>query len=711
LLIDRATYFSTGPRSITVCASDVPDVAVLSSCSDARVNALVAKNVSIEPMVSKSIVITDTLPMTTDQIGASYTDPVVDGAPFDLKLTLHNLEPNDTSGVLDATDIVFEAMLADGLTIIAGGGVTIAGDAVNPACVTGVGRLDCEFAALPPAGQVSMTVTVAGNGTTWEDRDLAVVALASSAEDDHNGMVGNSKSYRVLVDPDGDADGDGVQNALDAFPGDPNESQDTDGDGIGNNGDLEDDGDGMPDAWEQRFGLDPLSAADAGADPDGDGLSNADEYRSATRPDTSDSDADGVADNADNCPATFNARQFDSGGEGNGDVCDSGSVALAGAFGDLNGNGAADAALLRMDAGAAVVYVKDGETDHSVATIAALSAGRVPRHLFAVPNLDARPAIALLWSDADGSGVVAYDAASGGLLAEYALPDADRSIVDAAVLGSGPDTQFAVLGANVAGEAAIDLIDADTGSVSESWEFFGPDHEALRLVVTENVAAVLAVSPTGELELEVRARTSGELQRSAVVAGPDWLSIDLAQAGEDALLVVKELGGGQSLNLLSLTGAEPDRAFSIGATGDAAVTRALADNSEATLLMVDSSGDTSLRRFALDDGRELQATPVLSADSEPRALFTFEGGQLGVLGSDAGGDVFAEQRDTDGGRLPATLTAQASSPPPPPAPPPTDTGGGGGGAVDGCFIAFLGAVFMFGRRRCRLFIAADPNLT
>ena len=175
---------------------------------------------------------------------------------------------------------------------------------------------------------------------------------------------------------------------------------------------------------------------------------------------------------------------------------------------------------------------------------------------------------------------------------------------------------------------------------------------------------------------------------------------------------MKKLGGGLSLNVLSLTGTEPDRAFSIGDAGDAAVARALVNDTEATLLVVDGSGDTSLRRFALGDGGELQATPVLSTDSGPRALFGFGGGQLGVLGSDAGGDVFAEQRDADGGQLLATLTAQASSPPPPPPPPPTDTGGdggGGGGAVDGCFLAFLGAAIMLGRRRWRPCRVAHQN--
>lgn len=38
------------------------------------------------------------------------------------------------------------------------------------------------------------------------------------------------------------------------------------------------DGDGMPDAWELRFRLNPLDPSDASLDPDGDGMSNVDEF-------------------------------------------------------------------------------------------------------------------------------------------------------------------------------------------------------------------------------------------------------------------------------------------------------------------------------------------------------------------------------------------------------------------------------------------------
>lgn len=84
-----------------------------------------------------------------------------------------------------------------------------------------------------------------------------------------------------------DSDGDGVADAEDAFPNDPSETTDTDGDNVGNNADTDDDGDGMPDAFENDNGLNPL-VDDAGEDPDGDGLTNLQEYEGDTDPQISD---------------------------------------------------------------------------------------------------------------------------------------------------------------------------------------------------------------------------------------------------------------------------------------------------------------------------------------------------------------------------------------------------------------------------------------
>ncbi len=53
---------------------------------------------------------------------------------------------------------------------------------------------------------------------------------------------------------------------------------DTDDDGIADVLDPDDDNDGMPDWWENANGLNPLNPADANGDPDGDGLTNLEEF-------------------------------------------------------------------------------------------------------------------------------------------------------------------------------------------------------------------------------------------------------------------------------------------------------------------------------------------------------------------------------------------------------------------------------------------------
>ncbi|QUM81092.1 peptidase M4 family protein [Moritella sp. 5] len=57
------------------------------------------------------------------------------------------------------------------------------------------------------------------------------------------------------------------------------------------------DNDGMSDYWEQSYGLDYTTPADASGDLDQDGLSNLDEYLADTNPTISDSDGDGLTDN------------------------------------------------------------------------------------------------------------------------------------------------------------------------------------------------------------------------------------------------------------------------------------------------------------------------------------------------------------------------------------------------------------------------------
>ena len=96
---------------------------------------------------------------------------------------------------------------------------------------------------------------------------------------------------------------------VDAFPLDVNESVDTDGDGIGNNADTDDDADGWLDVDELAEGTDPLDKDSVrvdtdgdgignvtDTDDDGDGLSDENEITAGTDPLDPDTDNDGVID-------------------------------------------------------------------------------------------------------------------------------------------------------------------------------------------------------------------------------------------------------------------------------------------------------------------------------------------------------------------------------------------------------------------------------
>jgi hypothetical protein len=82
-----------------------------------------------------------------------------------------------------------------------------------------------------------------------------------------------------------DSDGDGVENSVDNCVAISNPLQENyDGDSEGNVCDVDDDNDGMPDVWENEYGLNPLNASDADSDLDSDWVTKVNEYLDGTDP-------------------------------------------------------------------------------------------------------------------------------------------------------------------------------------------------------------------------------------------------------------------------------------------------------------------------------------------------------------------------------------------------------------------------------------------
>lgn len=95
------------------------------------------------------------------------------------------------------------------------------------------------------------------------------------------------------------------------------------------------DNDGLPNAWEVQYGLDPYTAQDPDIDTDSDGLTDYEEYYLGTSPIDTDTDGDGYDDATDAFP-TDSTEWRDTDGDGIGDNSEQPVRA------DVNGDGRAD---------------------------------------------------------------------------------------------------------------------------------------------------------------------------------------------------------------------------------------------------------------------------------------------------------------------------------------------------------------------------------
>lgn len=235
------------------------------------------QTVSVEPRAALGV----NIETSTEELAANAT------ITYQVKVT--NLEPNIGAGnglVAESVSVTHE--LPRGLTLNSADSATASCSQINQ-------QVSCSVGSMQPGAQVAMTLVASQDDTVVTNREAGFnVSALTSTNAVRDYFVGYAQTTLLADSTDSDNDGifDVYESQFGLSVGSNDANLDPDGDGLTNLEEFnlgtsptaaDSDGDGLPDGWESANGLNALTA-DANLDSDGDGFSNLNEYLADRNP-------------------------------------------------------------------------------------------------------------------------------------------------------------------------------------------------------------------------------------------------------------------------------------------------------------------------------------------------------------------------------------------------------------------------------------------
>lgn len=469
------------------------------------------------------------------------------------------------------------------------------------------------------------------------DVDSNGVGDACSNDSDDDGVDNGSDNCPVNANPsqtdtdtdgsgdicDNDIDGDAVLNTNDAFPSDPSETIDTDGNSIGNNKDIDDDNDGLSDIDEGSAGTLPLNR-----DTDSDGVLDGADFDplnpSVTINFAPVTNSDAVTVNENAAMFTINVTANDTDNDGNPTdtvtLTAIGATTLGTAI--INGNNIDYTPTANANGTDTFTYtVSDGTVS---------STGSVTVTITAVNNA---PVV-----DASGPFAVAENANNGTVVGTVTATDVDSTVTGFAIAGGNIGSAFAI-----ATDGTITVTDATAIDFEMVTSF------TLSITASDGAATSVAQNVT------INITDVNDNAPAIAAAGPFALVENSANATAVGIVVANDVDTVGSVSGYSITAGNTSAAFVINNSGvisvanSAALDREINAGFTLTVTATDGTNSSAGQTVAINLTDLNDTSPVVTSGQSFGVSSTASNGT-------AVGTVLASDADTTGTVTGFTIT-------------------------------------------------------